>query len=64
MAEKNGWPFPLFSYMQGDAIGGDIVLLERRTVDASKPFRFNRFVQQQARTNGDPAGKESATINS
>ena len=38
MAEKYGWPFPLLSYMQGDAIGLDIVLLEKRAA-AAKTFR-------------------------
>jgi hypothetical protein len=28
VAEKNGWPFPLLSYGQGDAIRRDVVRLE------------------------------------
>ena len=63
MAKKDGRPFPLFSYVQRDAISSDVVFLERGA-DASKPFRFSHLTQQQACTNGSPARKESAAINS
>jgi hypothetical protein len=64
VAEKNGWPFPLLSYMQGDAISSDVVLLEKGAVDASKPFRSSHSTQQQAGTNGSPTREESAARNS
>ena len=41
MAEKNGRPFPLLSYVQGDAIGGDVVLLE--ALGAPRIFRFSHL---------------------
>ena len=63
MAEKNGWPFPLLSYVQGDAISSDVVLLEKGAVDASKTFRSSHSTQQQAGTNGSSAGEESAARN-
>jgi len=63
MAEKNGWPFPLLSYVQGDAISSDVVLLEKGAVDASKTFRSSHSTQQQAGTNGSPTREESAARN-
>jgi hypothetical protein len=63
VAEKNGWPFPLLSYVQGDAISSEVVLLEKWAV-ASKPFRSSHSTQQQAGTNGSPTREESAAGNS
>ncbi len=60
MAEKNGWPFPLLSYVQGDAISSDVVLLEQGAVDACKTLRSSHSTQQQAGSNDSPAREESA----
>jgi hypothetical protein len=62
MAEKNGRPFALLSYVQGDAIGSDVVLLE--TLGASRTFRFSHLPQQQACTNSGPTCQESAARDS
>jgi hypothetical protein len=64
VAEKNGRPFTLLSYVQGDAIGSDVILLEQGAVDACKIFRSSHSTQQQAGTNGNPAREESAAGNS
>src|SRR5579864_8220350 len=64
MAEKNGSPLPLLSYVQGDAISGDVVLLEKRAVDPFKTLRSSHSTQQQAGTNSSPTREESAARNS
>ena len=63
MAEKNGWPFPLLSYVQGDAISSDVVLLEKGAVDAANTSRSRHSTQQQTGTNGSPTREESAARN-
>ena len=63
MAEKNGWPFPLLSYVQGDAISADVVLPGKGAVDASMTFRSSHSTQQQTGANGGPAPEESAARN-
>jgi len=64
VAEKNSWPFPLLSYVQGDAISTDVVFLEQGAVGASTTARFSHLTQQQASTNGSPSREESAARNS
>jgi hypothetical protein len=36
VTEKDGWPFSLLSYVQGNAICGDVVLFENWTHGASR----------------------------
>jgi hypothetical protein len=63
VAEKNSWPFPLLSYVQGDAISLDVVLLEQGAVGASTTARVSHLTQQHASTNGSPSREESAARN-
>jgi hypothetical protein len=64
VAEKNSWPFPLLSYVQGDAISIDVVFLEQGAVGASTTARFSHWTQQQASTNGSPSREDSTARNS
>ncbi len=64
MAEKNGWPVPLLSYVQRDAIRSDVVLLEKGAVEDCRTFRLRSLPQRQACTNGSPASEESAATSS
>jgi hypothetical protein len=50
MAEKNGWPFSLLGHMQGDAIRGDVGLLDLWAVDPCETIRPSHATQQKACT--------------
>ena len=52
MAEKNRWPFPLLSHMQGDAIGSDVVFLQTGAVDASSRATALAHVRDLLRSHG------------
>jgi DNA-binding transcriptional LysR family regulator len=57
VAEKNGWPFPLVSYVQGDAISRDVVLLE--AVVDPRIFRFSHLTLHQACDHGSASDEQS-----
>src|SRR5476649_2856188 len=61
VAEKNGRPVPLFSYVQGDAIGSNVVLLEGLV--AARVLCFSLLTQQQGCSNGSPTREERAARN-
>jgi len=63
MAEQNGWPFPLLSYVQGDSISSDVVLPEKGVVHGSRTFSLSHLTQQQVCTNGGSARKEHTPRN-
>lgn len=60
MAKKNGSPAALLGYMQRDAIGSYVVLLERKAVGAAGPLRSSSSTQQQA---CGPARQENTARN-